>query len=256
MRVPRSIPALKRMITGVVSRNVENKSMSVYQPGISLYSTAAATWDTQNIITVGLGASAGLSIQQGAGDGQRVGNSIKIKSMWWKGTIVPFAYDPTTNPNPCPQQIRLIFFYEKAAPTSKPTPKADFFQLGNTTNAVQNDLMDMIAPVNKDKYRVLGERRFKLGYSQFWGDGGGGAIPGDVAKGFYANNDFKYNANFAVNLAKMLPKRVRYNDNGATPVSRSLFCAAILCRADGTANLAAYAPVGMQWVIDVKYEDA
>jgi len=247
--------ATKQEINRQLSVRIEKKCAQLYEPGITLQSTAAATWDANNVRNVGFGATEGFNITQGVGQGQRVGNRLRIKKMTMKGVLVPMPYDIGTNPTPRPQQIRMVFFYNKATPTSKPIPKANFLQLGNTQNSLQNDLMDMVAPFNTDNYAILGTRSFKLGLSQFWGDGGSTA-PGDAVAGYYSNNDFKYNINFSVDLAKMLPTTCVYNDTNAAPNTRSIFVAWILCRADGSANLSAVQPVSVQYVIDLQYEDA
>lgn len=244
----------RRLVNQVISRQAEKKTAQVYEPLWGLFSTSSGSWDVNNVRNVGFGATEGFNIQQGTGQGQRIGNKFTIKRMVMRGVVVPFGYDLGTNPNPVPQQVKAVFFRQKGFPTSKPAPKSTFLQLGNASNSLQNDLMDMVAPFNKDTYEICGQRTFKIGLSQFWGDGGSTA-PGNAVAGYYSNNDFHYNQTFSVDLAKMLPKTVVYADNANITTSKTIYVAWILCRADGSANPSASIPCHVQYVIDLEYTD-
>lgn len=116
-------PALKRMIRREIARNVENKRAQYYNYDKRLYATGNVSFPTDNIFPVCVDPNA-IVINQGVGQGQRVGNSIKTKKLVFKGTIVPFPYDATFNPQPLPMQGKMYIFYDKTEPTDVPNPQA------------------------------------------------------------------------------------------------------------------------------------
>lgn len=236
--------AFKKMIRKAITSFAEKKTIGFFQNGTSLISTANGSWDATNVRAIG---PPSMVVSQGTGQGERIGNRIKVTKMLFKGVLVPLAYDVSSNPLPQPQQIRMVFFYEKSTPTSTPAPRGNFLQLGSTTVALQNDLIDMQAQFNTDRYRILGTRNFKLGFAKYDGTGA------DPANQGYGNNDYKLNCNFSVDITKMIPKNAVYDD--ASCQTRNLWVAFILARADGLANLSAYVPVGLQYTLDMFYTD-
>jgi len=244
-------PALKRMIRREIARNVENKRAQYYNYDKRLYATGNVSFPTDNIFPVCVDPNA-IVINQGVGQGQRVGNTIKTKKLVFKGTIVPFPYDATFNPQPLPMQGKMYIFYDKTEPTDVPNPQAaaDFFQNGNTTKGFQNDLADMWSPVNTDRYRILAVRHFKVGYQQYTGTG---SIP---TQGNFANNDFKMNVNFNIDLTRHHPKIVKFNDTLTTPTTRGVYCMVQYVWANGGAMPTTNYSIGMQYMLDYQYEDA
>lgn len=247
-------PALKKMIRREISRQVENKT--IQQTVISRIFVPAngATFETAtgsvgNMLNLGP-TSTFLAIAQGTGQGQRVGNCIRTKRLTIKGTFVPYGYEATYNPTPEPMQIKMWVFYDKTTPTTQPTPYLDFFQSGNTTTGFQNDLVDLWMPVNTDKYRVLTTRTFKLGYGNYNGTGYQNAYQ------TFANNDFKMNASFSIDLTKYYPKNVRFNDSAGTPTTRGLYCIFAPCRASGGAWNGLERLGQLQYSQSYVYEDA
>lgn len=243
--------AVKQIVKREIARAVETKSKESLNYQQVLYPTYDTTnWPVYNVVPVGF-TSSSLDIFQGTGEGQRIGNKIKVKKLTYKGTIVPAPFDATTNTKPRPQQLKVFFMYDKTAPTTKPNPLGDFFQFNNTSNAIANDLADLWAPINTEKYRVLKTKTFKLGYGQF--TSGSGGSPAD---GYFCNNDFKLNCNFSFDLTKYIPQLVQYNDNNSDPTSRGLYAVWVLCSADGGPIAATQRTVGVQWWLRAEYEDA
>lgn len=244
-------PALKRMIRREIARNVENKTIQHYDYDQRLYAIGNASFNTDNVFPLGPDA-VGLVVQQGVGQGQRVGNMIKTKRLVFKGSIVPLPYDSTFNTIPVPMQVKMWIFYDRTTPTVQPNVPAanDFFQNGNTTKGFQGDLTDLWSPVNTDRYRVLTTRTFKLGFADY---NGTGATPSFQQ---FANNDFKLNANFSVDLTKYYPQIVKFNDNGTTPTTRGLWCMMTYAPATGGVLSSTQYAVGMQWMQTFVYEDA
>lgn len=245
-------PALKKMIRREIARNVENKGRQHFvEDHIILGSVNASTFDA-SIFPVGPGAGT-LDIQQGVGQGDRVGNTVKTKRLMFKGTIAPLAYNAVTNPLPQPIMIKMWLFYNRILPTFDPTPAAlgDFFENNNSSTGFSDDLIDLWRPYNKENYRVLATRVFKVGNAIY-----NTAAGGSTNSQFGSNNDFKLSTNFSIDCTKMIPKITRYNDNNADPTSRNLYCMMQVVRADGGTTLSGWAMARCSYMLDYTYEDA
>lgn len=243
-------PAIKKMIRREIARNVENKTVQIFNFDRTLGDVTEPNFDSSNVFALGPDP-ASILINQGTGQGGRIGNRIRTKKLTLKGVFTPAFYHATYNTQPTPQQIKVFIFYDKTDPNALPQPAtaADFFQNGNSARSFAGDVTDMVMPVNADRYRVLTSRTYKLGYSTFTGTGS--AQPA----GNFSNNDFKMNCNFSIDVTKYYPKDVRFPDNSALPTTRGLYCMVICSPANGL-GAAAQRPVTMQYVQDYRFEDA
>lgn len=248
----RKVTPLKKMIRREIARNIENKTTQSYNYNFPIRPATSASFQN-NVFELGP-AGSGMTIAQGTGQGQRIGNTIKTKKLTWKGTIVALPWDTSTNPNPRPQQVKLFVFYDKTDPTAVPQPATNFFQDGNSSKGFQDDLADLWSPINTDRYRVLTTRTFKLGYSQYAGTANTPANQG--AQQAFSNNDFKLNCNFSVDLTKYYPQIVKFNDNNNIPTTRGLYALWITCAADGTVWTSTWITCAAQWVQTYEFEDA
>lgn len=246
-----SVVSVKKIVKKAIAASVENKTKQYLNTSSILYSSNDASLLDTSIIPV-TPYSTYLSIDQGVGNGSRIGNVVTTKKLMFKGTIVPTPYDSIFNTLPVPMQIKMWIFYDKTNPTSIPTPaiSADFFQFNNAAAGFKNDLVDLWAPINTDKYRVVASRTFKVGYAQASGTGSSAANQG------FSNNDFKYNANFSLNLTKFCNKRVKFNDNQVNPTSRGLFCLFQVISANGAPIGGGQRLANVQYMLDYVYEDA
>lgn len=229
----------------------EKKHSNVLDLGTSIFpsSAAAATLDLNiNQISPGTGS---FNIAQGTSQSQRIGNRIRITNCRLKGTIVPNPYNATTNPGPQPCVVQMFIFYDKTATTSYPIPftNNDFFQFGSTATGFSNDLVDTWAPINTDRYRVVYRRQWKVGFAT---NAGTGANAGQQQ---FANNDFKLNCHFNVNVTKWLVKNVVYRDNNIDPSTRGLWFTFVACAADGSNYGSAIIPAHYQYTQDLDYTD-
>jgi len=246
--------SMKKMVKREIARNIENKTFQVFNDSHDILPSNSGGFDSQ-IIPVTPFGGAYLTITQGTGQGQRIGNRIKIKKLKFKAIIYPVGYNATTNPTPAPCQIKLWFFYDKEETQSIPTPQgsADFLQYGNTSLGFGNRLFDHLAPENTDRYRVLCTRTVKIGYAEYGGTGATGSLP---LQGNQTNNDFKLNATVSVDLTKYCVKNVVFRDTSATPSTRGIFMMAQPVYANGNAIAAATIPARMNWLQEIDYEDA
>lgn len=244
-RKPRA--SIKKYVKALLARNVENKSVQSVDLNRALYSSNSALFTTVNTFAVSPNSTT-MPINQGTGQGDRIGNKIKTKKLTFKGTIVPIGTG-ATNTAPRPLQARILIMYAKQDPNTIYNPSSNLYQLGGTEIGPRNDLVDMWAPINKDVYTVLADRTIKLGFAQY--------DPTMAStSGFWSNNDFKLNQNFSFDLTKHYIQQVKYNDNNSQPTTRGLFCTIVLAYADGTAMNQNTIPCGMQYVMNYVYEDA
>lgn len=243
--------SIKKLIRREIGLRTENKCSQYYNYNVRLYASGNASFPTDNIFPLGVDPTS-LVIPPGTGQGNRLGNEISTKKLVFKGTLTPLPYDSTFNAAPQPVQVKMWIFYDKTDPVALPNPPAasDFFQNGNGSKGFQNDLVDMWSPVNTDRYRVFKSKVFKLGAAMNSGSGGNPALQNS------ANNDFKYNCNFSINLTKYYTKRVKFNDGSTVPTTRGLFCMFAYANATGLPVTVSQYTVGLQYMLDYTFEDA
>lgn len=246
----KSLTGLKKLVRREISRNIENKTFQYLGTGLDILPSNSPGFDA-NIIPC-YPAAGYLAITQGLGQGQRIGNKIKIKKLKIDGVIFPQPYNAVSNLTPCPTQIKVWFFYDKEEVNAVPAPAtaADFFQFGSTAIGFQNEFFDHTMPVNTDRYRVLTSRIFKVGYASYSGTGT------QPQQGNFASNDFKLNARLRVDLTKYVVKHCTYRDNNSTPTTRGLYMMLQPVYANGNPITAATIPAKMEYMMTVDYEDA
>lgn len=238
-----SIKAVKTIVKREIARNVENKTYQYYTDAYNVYPSNHASFNTSFFPCHP--AASYLQIDQGTGEGNRVGNKIVIRKLSIKGTLVAAAYDVTANPTPAPTVVVMRFFRVRATPSTLPASMNGFIQQGNTQLNLQNRLSDVWQSYNQDGYKCFCRRIFKIGNSS---DGGAGSM--------WGNNDFKINQNFNVDLTKYVMKHWRFNDTSTTPVCPGIFCSIQAIRADDTNFAATAIPVHASWALNIEYEDA
>lgn len=159
-----------------------------------------------------------MPIDQGVGQGQRIGNRIKLTYASLRAIFLPIN-EGTANQT-LPVIIRCMFMYDKRNPTSVPTPgqNGDFFQNGNSASGFDGTMNDLLRPINTDRYAVFNLRSFKVGWATTYGMGSG-----DPAQAYSANNEFKLMGIYKKNYMKHIVKNLRYDDNELEPASRGLW---------------------------------
>jgi len=240
--------SVKRIVKTALSRNIENKTFSAYFSNQPVYPSVHPNFQSQ--INPCTPYNAYLDIQQGVGQGGRIGNQIKIKSLVMKYVLSPLQFDTTTNNQPRPTEVILWVFYDKQNPTTIPQIGNDFLQLGGSSLPLQNSLIDVTAPVNTDRYTVVYRRSHKIGYSAY---NGTGTLPAFQS---FTNNDYKLNVRGTVYLTKHAIKTVKYNDSNDSPMTRGLFYVFQAISANGGSYTSVQLPVNAAVTLDVKYEDA
>lgn len=242
--------AVRKIVKQVIRRQQEVKDAPSYQqlnqscqPYDSGASQAPTVWNVANSLG---------SITVGAGQGQRIGNEISIRSFTVRGVLRWFQISPSSLVH-LPMYCKMFIGRKKIdqlAPTF--TDFGALFQLGSATQAPAGTSMDMFMPINRDVFDIFYQKVYKLGIfnSQQLG-------PTVTSQ----NNDFPSNRFYKINLLKHLAKTIHYNDTVAAPSNRLayLYMWVLPCYADGTVcNNASYLINGQvinSFVADIKYTD-
>lgn len=190
-----------------------------------------------------------IDITQGVGQGQRIGNHIRIKKLTLSGVIFPRPYNVTTNPTPQPKEIKFIFMRAKQQPYATVTLLNDLFQYGSGSVAPQNTLVDQTMPFNKDLWHILKTKTFKVGYSNYSGTGV------SVGNQSFTNNDFHLNCKFHIDLTKIATLNVDYQDSGGIPQTNMIQLVMLINNADGTISTATDVPCSVELSSNCFYTD-
>lgn len=237
---------LTKFIKKVMTRT-EEKKMSESSDILSLAAYTSPNLPNQ-ILPISPSDSSGIVIPQGTGQGERIGNRIRTHSCMLRGIIYPQPYDATLNPVPSPQEIRVWFFSKKFT-SETPTTLPNFFQSANSSSAPVGTLIDLTRKINTDVYTYLGHRTWKLGFQVYGGSGN------TIQQQYYNNNDFKYNIKYTINLTKMIPKLIKFNDTDNQPTSKSVFMFWESVNANGFTQTTTTIPAEMQYTLDYTYTD-
>lgn len=252
----RSNKTFVKKVQSIIHRNVENKTFQYNSDG----AVPIVNYNNVSWLSYGWGLPLSpyqsvLDIPIGTGQGARIGNSISIRKLTFKGVIFPAPYSSLTNSALRPQEVKFWVVHDKLYPTSglSSVGYTSFFQNGSSSASFSANLLDMIKTVNQDRFVVHATKTFKIGYAAYQGSGG------DTVSQYYQNNDFKLNHKFSFDLTKYMVKHVKYNDASQIPTTRGLFLVAESVRADGTFSAGAQGseiPVNMEYQLNVVYEDA
>ena len=123
-------PAIKKMIRREISRNVEVKTAQSYVLDRTLGAVGNPDFITTsspvgNMIILGPDPGS-MVINQGTGQGDRIGNKITLKRLVIKGTLVPLPYDAIYNGTIFPVQVKIWVFYDRQDPSAVPDPRTNF----------------------------------------------------------------------------------------------------------------------------------
>jgi len=241
--------SVTRIVKKVMARAIENKIQNYYVDSMNIYGSNHASFNSSCFMCSPY--SLGIQINQGVGQGNRIGNSVTTKSLILKGIISPQVYSSITNNLPVPIFVRLWFYYSKNTPTTLTPPDQTFIQLGGASAALSGTLTDTLSKVNTDNWGFLMQKTFKIGFADY--SGSGTSAPWQS----YTNNDFKMVAPFSINLTKHCLKRVKFNDNSSFPTVRGIICCPQVMRANNQALIPSDQIVArMSYSLEYSYEDA
>lgn len=205
----------------------------------------ANTCDTTNII------SFDPVINQGTGHAQRIGNVIQMVNCRMS-FIITCQPSVSSLIAPQPTVVKLIFFYDREDTNSLPTPyqNGNFYDNNNAAQQFTGRLPDLFYKINTDRYRILGQRSYKLGFAA---NSGTNASP---TYQNFTNNDSKMFIRGSVDCTKWIIKHQKFNDNLGTAMTRKLYCLVMSINQSGLIGVPANPMNAIDWEIKYDYTDA
>lgn len=235
---------VKKYVDRTLKRNIETKRIQ-YAAGFPVSNYNNST----SLNSFWLSPGSTMSITQGTGQAQRIGNRLRIIKAYLTYSITPTGYDALLNPQPRPILLRMWIGYSKTVPSDLPSDFTNLYQVGNSSGPPGNYISDIQRAVNKDKFIVYRSIVHKVGFSTVDGTGSQPAVQ------YYNNNDFKYCIMRRLDITKYLISNVMYNDSLNNPTSRGLFAWMQVVGADNT-TMNNIVPCTFNYFVDLAYEDA
>jgi len=183
-----------------------------------------ADWTTENVqqLTPSDAGGSWNVGSQGTGQGQRVGNEIRVTSH-----KVKMAIYPSDNGLNKPFYLRIIICSVKIRANDTPAGlktimTTSCFQRGSTSVGMASYLDDFVEQWNRDVLTIHKVKEFKMGTS-------------NPTQGGTANNDFSYGRRWSVNVHKYYKRAIKYNDTGTSPqINRNVYMVFQVAAADGS----------------------
>lgn len=239
---------VKKYVNRMIHTNIENKCIQVQQSyGFGTY------LESQDFNAFPMCPQTGYwGLGQAAGQGARLGNTIKPRRVILSYVLRPLPYDVNTNPNPVPIEVQLLLGYVKNTPSYVPIggDVAQLFQSGSSTQAPFSNLRDIIAPINKDYWTIKKRWTHKIGYAAVTGTGG------TAGSQYNQNNDFKMNAKRTIDITKMIPSTLKFNDATLGTSSKNLYFMFYAVAATGATVGANFLMASIDYWLDFEFEDA
>jgi len=241
--------SFEKRVKTVISKMAENKSQA-FRISMDLCPYTSTVWDTK--IVPMTPDTLFCTITQGTGQGNRIGNSIRVKSLKFNANLRCLPYNATTNALPVPCFVKLLFLTRKDTPTNITSSLEDVLQFGNGSEGPGNsqNLFRMMRPINTDEWTYHTSRTYKLGFAAYEGVGSAGR----GAQMFFANNDFKLNHFVKIDLTKYCTKTIKFDDNSSDPSTRNIVMYPLVYAADYS-DITNQFPVAIDYSIDIVYED-
>lgn len=192
------------------------------------------------------------TIAQGTGNGQRIGDSIKVQRLTLQGFM---NFDPShygdTDYMKNPLYVKMIVFRRKddvIDPCNYGTTGInDLLLNGSIASAPQNLPSDMWRRFNTNVYKIYATRLFKLGNSAPSNN------PQDTGQW---NNDFSFSKRFSIDLSKHVDK-VMFSETTGQPTNVSFNVAFLVCFANGYTPSSGQKPcVEIHYDMNCSYKDA
>jgi len=240
--------AVKKYVKRTIATNVENKIVNFNQ---SLNFGSSDNNSTLYVYPI-LPYTGYGTIGQGITQGTRIGNQIKLRKVMLNYIIRPAPYDAVENTTPVPCEVEMYLGRVKSVPGELPNT-ADMgllYQLGASTTGPSGDLSDVISDINTDYWLIKKRWRHKIGYSNNQGTGANNQFQ------FGANNDFKLNVVKKLNITKLCPPTLKFNDSNNTVQGPNLFFFYEAISATGASLAATQKPCHIDYWITIQYEDA
>ena len=198
-KTTRVSPRVKSYVKREIARQAENKIVATTSDGSTVL----------NYITDAQFRYLNIPLSQGTGQGQRVGNAIRLKkamlriSLWCSNAVANTTI---------PKYFDIYIVKLKMANDGVTTAEANvFLQLGNTSTSYGGDPLDGMRTVNNDVWTYCYHKRVLMINST------------DVTnQNGYAGRS---SINLSINCTKWLKKIQKYNDTTSSPTNDNLFLA-------------------------------
>lgn len=256
-----------KKVKAVVNRAAETKRAGSYVNNFACTGFLSNGF-ASTIKVIGPSSTVGpalYNIQQGTGQGSRVGNKITTTKLVMKGCVhINTSYDATANYNMCPLYVGCYVFRLKpnlddTQANAYTVMTQSFFQAGNSSAGFTGLLNDLTRDVNKDQVQLLKKRVFRVGVSNVLSSFGVNASNNTNQQ--YGDGTVGISKLFKMDLTKCLQKTLVFNDTTNTPSNRNTYIAWVPFRVDGSAiltGLGAYTgtiPCYVDWGIDYYFKD-
>lgn len=226
-----------RSVKSVVNKMAETKVCNYFYNNFQVVNTQSTAFQG-TIKSLSPSASSGsmITISQGTGAGQRIGNKISVKKAILAGTVhINTTYDPITNYNPCPLKVCLWVFQLKGGYTDDATGVNDvvqnyFFEFGNSSQGMSGTIVDLTRQVNTSAVTLVKKRVFSVG-TQATISGFGVNAPNNGNQQFSSNEQIC--RMFKIDMTKALRKTYAFNDTSNTTSNRQLWMMWVPYRVDG-----------------------
>lgn len=234
--------SIRSYVKKAIHRNIENKEIIAYGANNPITATSSST------------QSLGLipAVSNSTYSNNRIGNQIKCVSGIIKGHVNLLPYNATTNPSPAPLWVRMLvvkcFPQRNQSPYLNASYLAGIFRGNATGLAQQFNMLDISLPVNDDWFRVLADKKFRLGSTA-------PSATGAVSTGSYFDNTHM-SVPFTFNWGKYVKSAIKFEDDQSSNLAQNhnLYLIIMPVNADGTSN--AYTPCEWHYVNTMKFEDA
>lgn len=240
---PRVSTAVKQYVSKAIHSNAENKVYISYtsNQALNVLGVAASVYGNNAVYLL-------PQLSQGAGQGVKTGNEIKIRKAVVRGFVNLLPYNATSNPLSTPVHVKmwLVSFKTINSGLSTAINYANFFETGNLSASFQGNLLDMCFSQNKDLITVYKTKRFELGATY-------ASTGGQVGTGGYFDNS-RMSIPFYFDYSKHFRGTLKYNDTATNvPENRNCWLITQVVMADGSTST--LQPAEYHWNIRVEYED-
>lgn len=193
-----------------------------------------------------------LTIPQGVTQGTRTGNQVKIRRVMLNYVLHPLRYDATTNITPQPLEVLLYLGTIKRAKGEIPFAPdfSNLFQLGGTSTAPTGTISDICFDINKDFWDIKKSWSHKLGYSDYDGAGTNSNFQR------YANNDYKLSYVRKLDITKLCPSSIKFDDSNSVTQGNNLFFFYQAVSANGNGLASTQQVAKINFYLTITYEDA
>lgn len=234
---------VKRYVKNMIHRQIENKERILYAAN-TLITSGDRTSTTWPLL-------AGFS--QGTDNYSRIGNAIKIVRGQMKVCINLLPYDATNNNLVQPTWVRVMVVRDLKTAGQQTTMDASayarIFRGNGTGLGFQGTPLDMTLPVNKDYFRPLYDKVFKLGCAGVY----------NVAPVSTNVNSFQDNSSatkmLTINFGKWAKKLLKFDDGNTQVINDNLYFVIQPVCMDGTGTTGKI-PIEMHYTIVSEFEDA